>query len=59
MSLDTARQALLAAAAAYIASEKHLEHSSPGPNDDAEMEYKDDALEDAALKYLVAKEAEG
>jgi hypothetical protein len=51
-----AREVLLAAAARWMASDHHFNASQPGPNDDAEMEYRDEGLIVAARKFVEAHE---
>lgn len=49
------REALLSQAATYLASEHHFNAShTPGPNDDAEMEYNEERLLLAARAFVEA-----
>jgi hypothetical protein len=46
-----ARHKLLSAAAGWLSSYHYFEQSHPGPNDDAEMQMKDEMLDTAAREY--------
>jgi hypothetical protein len=48
------REQLLSAAASWMASHHYFNGSLPGPTDDAEMEYKDELLLDAAREFVEA-----
>ncbi len=52
MKFFEARVKLLSTAASCMASEYHFFHAHPGPNDDAEMEYNDMRLLEAAYDLL-------
>jgi hypothetical protein len=54
MSKFNTRENLLAQAATWMASEHNLNHRLPGPSDDAEMEYRDELLLQAAREYVEA-----
>jgi hypothetical protein len=48
------RARLLSAAASWLASDQWFNAAPPGPNDDAEMEYKDENLLEAARAFVAA-----
>ena len=55
---DEARESLLAAATAFLSSRLFMDCNFPGPNDDAELEMREDLLKFATYQYTDALRAE-